>query len=220
MPDRDWHRVYQLQDWVLGRLAAVTHGFYLSGGTGLSRGYYAHRYSEDLDFFVNDSAEFPLWRDRCLDGLRRAGTDQNLQLEIVLREERFGRAFLRGPVSLKLEFINDIPFRVGQPWKHPRLGLLDTKENILANKLSALVDRQEPRDLADIFWLCCRDGLDLGAALDNAAGKAAGIFPPLVARALAEGLRLGLPNVAWQKPPDETEFRGGIEALINTLVGP
>ncbi len=220
MPHRDWHRVYQLQDWVLARLTAVTHGFYLSGDTALSRGYYAHRYSEDLDFFVNDSVGFPLWRDRCLDALRRGGTEENLPLEIVLREERFGRAFLRGPVSLKLEFINDVPFRVGQPWNHPRLGLLDTKENILANKLSALVDRQEPRDLADIFWLCCRDGLDLRAALDNAAGKAAGIFPPLVARALAEGLRFGLPNVAWQQRPAEAEFQAGIEALINTLVGP
>jgi len=219
MPGRDWQRLYQLQDWVLARLGAVTHGFYLSGGTALSRGYYAHRYSEDLDFFVNDSAEFPLWRDRCLDALRRAGTEEHLQLEIVLREERFGRAFLRGAFSLKLEFINDVPFRVGQPWKHTQLGLLDTKENILANKISALVDRQEPRDLADIFWLCCQDGLDLRAALDNAAGKAAGIFPPLVARALAEGLRQGLPKVAWQKPPNETEFRNGIEALINALVG-
>jgi hypothetical protein len=220
MPGKDWQRLYQLQDWVLAQLTGVAHGFYLSGGTALSRGYYGHRHSDDLDFFVNDSAEFPLWRDRCLEAVRRAGTNEKLQLDIVLREERFGRAFLRGPVSLKLEFINDVPFRVGQPWQHPLLGPLDTKENILANKISALVDRQEPKDLADIFWLCCRDRLDLHAALDDAGGKAEGIFPPLVARALAEGLRLGLPNVAWQKQPAETEYRAGIEALINALVGP
>jgi hypothetical protein len=61
--------------------------------------------------------------------------------------------------------------------------------------------------------------LDLRAALDNAGGKAAGIFPPLVARALADGLRLGLPDVAWQRPPAETEYRAGIETLIHTLVG-
>ena len=73
MPGRDWDRLYQLQDWVLARLAAVAHEFYLSGGTALSRGYYAHRYSDDLDFFVNDAPEFPLWRDRCLDALGRAG---------------------------------------------------------------------------------------------------------------------------------------------------
>ncbi|MDR1421550.1 MAG: nucleotidyl transferase AbiEii/AbiGii toxin family protein, partial [Coriobacteriales bacterium] len=27
--------------------------FYLTGGTALSRIYYAHRFSDDLDFFVN-----------------------------------------------------------------------------------------------------------------------------------------------------------------------
>ncbi len=220
MPASDWPGLYQLQDWALAKLTAVPHGFYLGGGTALSRGYYAHRYSEDLDFFVNDAAEFPLWRDRCLEALQRSGTNEGLRVEIVLREERFGRAFLHGPIPLKLEFINDVPFRVGQPWKHPSLGSLDTKENILANKISALVDRQEPKDLADIFWLCCRDSLDLRTTLDNAGGKAAGIFPPLVARALAEGLRVGLPNVAWAKQPAEAEYRKGIEALINAVVGP
>lgn len=218
MPGRDWQQLYQLQDWVLARLKAVDHGFYLSGGTALSRGYYAHRHSDDLDFFVNDSPEFLLWRDRCLEALDRASRDENLRLEIVLRDERFGRAFLHGPAALKLEFINDVPFRVGQPWKHPSLGPLDTKENILANKISALVDREEPKDLADIFWLCCRDRLDLRAALDSASGKAAGIFPPLVARALAERLRLGIPNVEWQQRPAEAEYRNGIEALIKSLV--
>ncbi len=98
MPGRDWQPLYQLQDWVLARLSAVTHGFYLSGSTALSRGYYAHRHSEDLDFFVNDSAEFPLWRDQCPETLERASTNESLRLEIVLRDERFGRAFLLGAV--------------------------------------------------------------------------------------------------------------------------
>jgi hypothetical protein len=215
----DWDQLYALQDWVLTALKTIQHGFYLSGGTALSRGYYDHRYSEDLDFFVNDASEFELWRDRCLQGIAQGAAPLNQRLEIVLREERFGRAFLHGPVALKIEFINDVPFRVGQPWAHPVLGALDTKENILANKISALVAREEPKDLADIFWLCCRDGLDLASAIDSAEGKAAGIFPPLVARSLAEGLRFGVPRVAWRKPPVETEFRAGIETLIKSIVG-
>ncbi|WP_413884945.1 nucleotidyl transferase AbiEii/AbiGii toxin family protein [Candidatus Desulfatibia sp.] len=36
--------------------------FYLTGGTVLSRCYFHHRYSEDLDFFVNsDIAEDLFW---------------------------------------------------------------------------------------------------------------------------------------------------------------
>jgi len=214
----NWDQLYALQDWALARLRNVEHQFYLSGGTALSRGYYDHRYSEDLGFFVNDVAEFEPWRDRCLNALRNDAEKEQWQLEIVVREERFGRAFLHGPLPLKLEFINDVPFRVGKPLNHPALGRLDTKENILANKISALIDRDEPKDLADVFWPACRDDLDLLAAIDNAQGKAACIFPPLVARSLGKALRLGVPRVPWRHPPEESEFRAGIERLINGIV--
>jgi hypothetical protein len=200
------------------QLRQVQHGFYLTGGTALSRGYYQHRYSEDLDLFLNDSPDFEISRDRCISGIREAATARGWQLEISLREERFGRAFLHGPIPLKLEFINDVPFRVGLPWDHPILGPLDTKENILANKISALLDRQEPKDLADLFWLCCRDRLDLLAAIEQAGGKAAGVFPPAVARALSEGSRFGLPKVAWSEAPSAAEFRSGLESLIRRII--
>lgn len=215
---RDWGALYDLQDWVLARLQPVSHEFYLTGGTALARGYYEHRYSEDLDFFANDVPDFELWRDRCLSAVRDASTAEGKRLDIVLREPRFGRAVIYGAVPLKLEFINDVPFRVGQPWPHPSLGRLDTKENILANKISALVDREEPKDLVDVFWLCCRDNLDLLAAIEHASGKAAGLFPPLVAKALQEGLKHGLPAVFWQQKPEASEFRKGIEGLIERLL--
>ena len=214
----DWGQLYLLQDWVLAQIRQVTHSFYLTGGTALSRGYYEHRYSEDLDFFLNDAPDFQLSRDRCFSALQDAVAAQGWKLEIILREERFGRAFVHGSIPLKLEFINDVPFRVGLPWEHPVLGRLDTKENILANKLSALLDRQEPKDLADIFWLCCRDQLDLVAAIEQAGGKAAGVFPPAIARALADGLELGVPKVAWRHPPSEQEFRDGLDSLIRRIV--
>lgn len=217
--DKRWERLYAMQDWVLACIRPVRNGLYLTGGTALSRGYYQHRHSEDLDLFLNDASNFELLRDRCLNALALAASAQGWRLEVILREERFGRAFLHGPIALKLEFINDVPFRVGQPWHHPVLGLLDTKENILANKISALLDRQEPKDLADVFWLCCRDGLDLLTAIEQAGGKAAGVFPPLVARALADGMEAGMPQVAWQAAPTEEEFRSGIESLIVRIVG-
>jgi hypothetical protein len=62
--------------------------------------------------------------------------------------------------------------------------------------------------------MCCRDGLSLPAALEGASGKAAGIFPPLVARVLSETAGFGVPNVPWVRRPDETEFKQGIDSLI------
>ncbi len=215
---RNWTTLYKLQDWILARLDSVEHEFYLSGGTALSRGYYRHRYSEDLDFFVNDTDAFELWRDRCLDAIRRGAEDTGLRIEIVLREKRFGRVLVYGTEPLKIEFVNDVPSRIGEPWSHPELGLLDTKENILANKISALLDRAASKDLADIYWLCCRDGLDILKAIEGATGKAAGIFPPVVAAALEEGLRHGIPAVFWVEPPAENDFQKGIEELIRKIM--
>ena len=124
-------------------------GFYLTGGTAASRGYLHHRYSDDLDFFVNDEPDFTLWAERVIQALQAGG---NWQLEILSRYERFVRLnVLRPEIALKLEFINDVPARVGQVSIHPVLGKLDSAENILANKLTALVSREEPKDLADVW---------------------------------------------------------------------
>lgn len=51
-------RLYPLQDGVLRCVEECGTGFFLTGGTALSRGYYNHRYSDDLDFFVCSDARF------------------------------------------------------------------------------------------------------------------------------------------------------------------
>ena len=45
-------------------LDEVETGFYLTGGTAASRGYLNHRFSDDLDLFVNDDDRFSLWAER------------------------------------------------------------------------------------------------------------------------------------------------------------
>lgn len=42
--------LYRLQNGVLNTVKSLNTPFYLTGGTALSRGYYNHRYSDDLDF--------------------------------------------------------------------------------------------------------------------------------------------------------------------------
>ena len=216
--DRDWLALYALQDRVIARMRAVEQGFYLSGGTAISRGYYGHRYSEDLDFFVNYSTSFGHWRDKCFDVLSSVSQEEEWRLDVLLSEAGFGRAFVHsGSVSLKLEFINDVPARVGVPWPHPTLGMLDTKENILANKITALVDREEPKDVADIYWLCCEDTLDIMVGLRDASTKAAGDFPLLVVRELEKWRKMGVSDVIWLRRPDESRFVYGLTQMIETI---
>lgn len=47
-------KLYPLQDGVMKIVKDLQLPFYLTGGTALSRFYYHHRYSDDLDYFVNN----------------------------------------------------------------------------------------------------------------------------------------------------------------------
>ena len=214
---RDWDALYDLQNRVIARMNTIKHEFYLTGGTALSRGYYHHRYSEDLDFFINDSPSFELLRDRCIFLLEQVSDEECWRVERQLTDKRFGRAFIHGSEVLKLEFINDVPFRVGMPQPHPVFNLLDTRENILANKITALVDRKEPKDVADIYWLCCEDKLNLLEALAGASKKTAGIFPLYVASELDKWRKAGVPDALWLKRPEPARYEEGLARLIETL---
>jgi len=174
--------LYPFQDRTLQVLGSVETGLYLTGGTAASRGYLQHRFSDDLDLFANDHSDFTLWTERFIQALSDVG---DWKTDISQRDTRFVRLILTmGEARLKIEMVNDVPARVGEIRLHPQLGRLDSPDNILANKITALIDREEPKDLADIWGFCCRLGLSLKTALEGASSKAAGVFPADVARLL------------------------------------
>ena len=103
---------------------------------------------------------------------------------------------------------------------HPVLGRLDTAENILANKVTAVLDRAAPRDLADIWGLCCKMNLSLIDAISGAQGKSAGIFPVDLARVLCSATHADWELVRWIEAPDPEEFIEQLDALGKTLIFP
>lgn len=210
--------LYPLQDLVLGVVAGVETGFYLTGGTAASRAYLHHRFSDDLDLFVNDDARFGLWAQRLVDALSHS---TQWQLTVLQREERFLRAsVVTDRVSLKLDCVNDLPAHVGTIRQDPVLGRVDSPDNILANKLSALVDREEPKDLADVWGFCCCMGLSIAAALEGAQGKAAGLFPADVARVLLSASPTDWGLVRWIEAPGVERYVAELRALGESLVLP
>jgi len=218
VPNRAYYfeELYPLQDQALRLITGLGTGFHLTGGTAASRGYLQHRFSDDLDLFVNDDSRFGLWAERVVQIWTRA---ESWRVAILLRQERFFRLELTAPTAvLKIELINDVPARVGAPWLHPILGWLDTAENILANKVSALLDRQEPKDLADIWGFCCRRGLSLEAAITGAQGKAAGIFPADLARLLCSATRTDWQVIRWIEAPLPDQFVGELQRLGERLI--
>ena len=223
-PDFYLNQLYPFQDQVLRVFSALDTEFHLSGGTALSRGYLNHRFSDDLDFFVNDDPRFGLWSDRIIQGLSQpAAINPNLlrswDSQVIQREERYVRMNLTGfGINLKIEMINDVPSRVGEAWLHPTLGRIDTAENILANKITAVLDRTAPKDLADIWGLCRQMNLSLQAALSGAQGKAAGVFPVDLARVLCSATRSDWELVRWIKAPDLKQYLEQLCDLGNGLI--
>jgi hypothetical protein len=210
------NKLYTFQDEVLQIITQIETGFYLTGGTAASRGYLEHRYSDDLDFFVNDESDFELWVDRVIQALNTAG---KWGMEIVSRYDRFVRLNLVRPeIVLRLEFVNDVPSRVGEVTTHPVLGRLDSAENILANKLTALVTREEPKDLADVWGFCCRMKLPIEGAITGAQGKAAGIFPADLSRILLSTSKIDYDVIRWISSPPVDDFIHDLHQLGEKLI--
>lgn len=147
---KDYNRLYLLQDKFLSWFHTAEYPFYLTGGTALGRFYLNHRFSEDLDFFVNNDSEYA----RYVGEIKTKITSQfSVNIDQSLFAEDYTRFFIREEdLSLKVEFINDVPYYAGKP-ELSRYGTVDNPLNILANKLTSLVGRDEPKDMFDIVHI-------------------------------------------------------------------
>lgn len=150
MSEKDYRKLYQTQDKILQVLKPVLSSFYLTGGTALGRFYLNHRFSEDLDFFLNKSDIF----HSIVKNIEKVlmSNFSILKHQSVVYDD-FVRYYIEdGEMALKIEFVNDVAYRCGTPNSY-RYGFIDTPLNILTNKLTAIVGRDEPKDVFDIFSL-------------------------------------------------------------------
>ena len=144
------NRLYPLQREVFAYIQSDR--FYLSGGTCLCHFYYQHRYSEDLDFFF-DGYHFPVEEFEIIfrDIMNRLSN--KFKIEISLNDKYFKRGFIyRNDVILKLEFIYENFKNAGERIKTENI-VIDSKENIATNKLTAVVDRKTIKDFVDLYYL-------------------------------------------------------------------
>lgn len=142
----DYQKLYSLQDEVLRLISQLDNTFYLTGGTALHRFYFDARYSDGLDFFTSNNLNFNEDVQEIVQELKRK------KYNIV--ESVKSRDFYRVSIQdfLQLDFVNDRVFR----YKKTKLinnFRIDNKINILTNKISAIVSRDEEKDLFDLFCL-------------------------------------------------------------------
>ncbi len=201
--------IYPLQDRILVAFEKAGTPFYLTGGTALSRFYFNHRYSDDLDFFVNDDPKFHEYLKNVFEAVKREG------IEFVVKMNRI----IVGD-SLNVEFVNDIPFHLGETVKikNAPYSRIDNLMNILANKITAFRDRGEVKDIIDIREIANSIKPDWKVIFEAAESKAAGIFPPMIAEKMDRFNLDLLDNVKWIKKPDKAVFARDIQRIISEML--
>ncbi len=190
--------LYPLQDKVLRLVEKTNHSFYLTGGTALSRHYLHHRYSDDLDFFLNDNPNFKKEAGELVSLFQKTFSS----VQIGVSDEHFLRLFIKDrEVELKVEFINDVLFYVGDNEKTPLFHLTDNWKNILTNKISAL-GRNEPKDIADILFICMKFSFNWIEMVEFAKKKDIWVNEIEVSKIIHEFDMARLEKVKWITVPD------------------
>ena len=161
----NYKKLYALQDEVLDVVFNTENEFYLTGGTCLSRFYVEKRYSDDLDFFTNNSQRYSF----AIKNIKLA-----LQAKFSLSVEVETKDFTRFKINdlLQIDFVNDIAFRYKNVVVNDNNYIIDNIENILSNKITAIIGRDNPKDVFDIYLISQFYSFDWKEILNAAHEKA------------------------------------------------
>ncbi len=140
----------QLQKKVLALLrpSPLKEKFYWTGGTLLAAIYLHHRRSVDLDFFTDQPFVYEEV-ETFIESVKVACSVSRVEVKKIYDRWEF---FLYNGEILRIEFVH---------YAHPRLKpqvpwngiFIDDFEDIAANKLMAFFDRNEPKDLVDLYFM-------------------------------------------------------------------
>jgi len=154
METLDYSALYRIQDRVLKIFFEADTNFYLTGGTCLNRFFFEKRYSADLDLFSNENNLFREDVRILLDALAANGCIY----EVMVDTRDFVR--LLAEFKLKVDLVNDRVYRFGKSARTPEGIVLDNIQNIAANKICAVLGRDEPKDVFDLYTLFCNAQMD------------------------------------------------------------
>lgn len=193
--------------------------FYLTGGTALSRGYFNHRYSDDIDLFTNNNSQFRIQAINIIDSLVYNGytidnatiTTSQDYISFIITHENFN-------VQLKMDLVNDVAPHFGSIQPTPVYYQTDDWYNILINKITALF-RLEIKDFVDIWIIAKHKSFNWDEALSNAREKELGLDPVMIAKLLKTVPLDAFTKIKWVKQYSLDEFNNDMDLLVNDLLG-
>jgi predicted nucleotidyltransferase component of viral defense system len=207
--------LYPLQDRILRIIEKLPVDFYLTGGTALSRAYLNHRFSDDLDLFVNHNPGFEKQVELILDSIR----DAKIRMEIGVTGDSFARVIVyQDEAVLKIDFVNDVPYRTGVPIPTKLFHNTDIVANILSNKLTAL-SRHLEKDVVDIVFIALRNDFNWIKIFKEASEKDLWINPVEASKVLDSFPLEKLKEINWVTPLKDSDlFKKQLQLLIADIL--
>ena len=209
------NKLYPLQDEILSLISELQLPFYLTGGTALSRHYLNHRYSDDLDLFVNADPGFRSF----VDAIESAFREKQINYQALTRSSDFVRLELtgKGSTKLKLDLVNDVAYHVGEFQSSPQLGRVDNIFNILSNKISA-IPRLEIKDFADIVFIANKYNFNWETQINEAMQKDEWVNPLDLARYFSEIDSIRFELIQWIKPVSIANLKKRCEVIADDII--
>lgn len=200
---------------VLLELLKVVPGSYFTGGTALS-GYLAHRRSLDIDMFVSKAEEI----ETASLLLENGASARGWKVEGLRRFPGFRRYRVEdGEESTLVDLVHEPVTQIVPVEQKPvRDGLrVDSLEDLVANKLCAVLGRSEVKDLVDLYFLA-ESGLDVLAHLGHARVKDGGMERATLAFVLRQ-MPTDPEGLLLLRPVDASELAAFRNQLVADLVG-
>lgn len=186
--------------------------FYLTGGTALGRCYLGHRYSDDLDLFVNDHKSFKKQCNSAVTSLKK-----RWPCDISTTSASFVRIFIEeGALELKVDFVNDVPFHFGEIKSFPIFHRVDSWRNVLSNKLCAL-SRLEAKDVADILFIARHYAFEWEHLMNEAREKDLWVDPLEICQLISRFPAEMLENIKWIEKVNLDELKQEIEIVHDDI---
>lgn len=212
MATLDYISIYALQDKVLENIFSKETTFYLTGDTCLNRFYYNRRYSDDLDLFTNDNA---LFRDDVrivIEGFKSS----SLKYKVIVDTRDFVR--LNIDAKLQVDFVNDRVYRQGKSILSPSGVVIDNILNICSNKLCAILGRDDPKDMFDLYTVFSKEKLEWNIAIESATKKC--VIDPEILEYRLSTFPLELLDLLKVKDPESiSEMKNGYSEMVEYFKG-
>lgn len=208
-------QLYPLQDKFLKFFNQINNDrFYLTGGTALSRFYFQHRHSDDLDFFSREELkDFRSTVTAILNEIKKFG----LVVETETISDNFLRIFLKeNEVSLKIDFVNEMAFHWGEFKNFPLFYPVDNQTNILANKLTC-ISRYEVKDAADI-WILTKKLLFSWKDMISIADKKSPVDPLEVSKIIKTLPREEFKLIKWTSNVDLNSIHSDLQIIAEDVL--